>query len=115
MPNDPYTDLHPMPDMVNTRTPVSTLFFSPFLLQMVQCRRSDPSRRRRIRRDRISVLPRKGIAGIRALQSTTTTTTQNAGTTQIPGTDQTTVAAAAADTRQQTATAARDSAMMDDR
>jgi len=36
--------------------------------QMLQYRRSDPSRRRRILRDRVSVVPRKGIAGIRAFQ-----------------------------------------------
>jgi len=36
--------------------------------QMLQYRRSDPSRRRRILRDRVSAVPRKGIAGIRAFQ-----------------------------------------------
>jgi len=36
--------------------------------QMLQYRRSDPSRRRRILRDRVSAVPRKGIAGIRSLQ-----------------------------------------------
>ena len=36
--------------------------------QMVQYRRNDPIRRRRIRRDLVSSVPRKGIAGIRKLQ-----------------------------------------------
>ncbi len=35
---------------------------------MVQYRRNDPSRRRRIRRDLVSSVPRKGVAGIRSLQ-----------------------------------------------
>ena len=41
---------------------------TPFIFQMLQYRRSDPSRRRRILRDRVSAVPRKGIAGIRSLQ-----------------------------------------------
>merc|ERR1712038_593571 len=36
--------------------------------QMLQYRRFDPSRRRRVLRDRVCAIPRKGIAGIRSLQ-----------------------------------------------
>lgn len=35
---------------------------------MLQCRRNDPLRRRRIKRDRLESVSRKGIAGIRAFQ-----------------------------------------------